>query len=808
MARQFLRSITLENGQVTGGIFDFLLEDDLPLPVGLTPGGYTHANIVVDQFGRVRAASDGTTTLTGDVTGSGIASVATTIANDAVTNAKLDNMAEATVKGRAVSAGTGDPVDLTATQLVAIVSTADGSGSGLDADTVDGSHASAFQPVDATLTSLAAYNTNGLITQTAADTFAGRTITGTADKITVTDGNGVAGNPTLTISATYAGQNTIVTVGTITTGVWTGTDIALADGGTGASLADPGADRIMFWDDSAGAVTWLTAGTNLTITDTTINAAGGALSDGDYGDVAVSGSGTVMEVESVAAEFALLGDISPAALAADTHNWNPTGLSTASTIRISSTSQIVLTGLQGGSDGRIIILHNVGSFTIEVAALSGSSLAANQFHGGTTLFAGDAVMIQYDSTSTHWHILSFVPPGDWAGPGNYKVYGTSSVGTLAFYDLVPAYFQSLTACSVAGRSANSAGAGADIALAESELLARVGNAVDGYTLDDFTEDDIALGDKIIFADVGSSSETNSVAFERVFGFADPSICQGRLTLTSGTAVTTADVTAAGTIYFALYDGNRVALYDGTRWKLYVFTERSLALTLTSGKNYDVFLYDNAGTLTLELSAAWTNDTTRADALTTQDGVKVKSGATTRRWLGTIRASGANTTEDSAGGSTTKVGGKRFVWNAQNQVPRGLLVHDKTDSWNYNTASWRISDGASAPSNCVEYVTGDASTLVTAHNAQTVTLGSNTTSAAAVGVGVDSGTVFSGRTQQGFVNDTAFVVIGPLNARYVGHPGLGYHYLSMLEIGIVAGTCTFKGDDGGTMQSGMDAWIMG
>lgn len=53
-----------------------------------------------------------------------------------------------------------------------------------------------------------------------------------------------------------------------------GTDVALADGGTGASLTDPNADRIMFWDDSAGQVTWLTPGTNLTITGTTIDASG------------------------------------------------------------------------------------------------------------------------------------------------------------------------------------------------------------------------------------------------------------------------------------------------------------------------------------------------------------------------------------------------------------------------------------------------------------------------------------------------------------------------------------------------------
>lgn len=38
------------------------------------------------------------------------------------------------------------------------------------------------------------------------------------------------------------------------------------------SLADPNADRIAFWDDSAGAFAWLTAGTNITITGTTVSA--------------------------------------------------------------------------------------------------------------------------------------------------------------------------------------------------------------------------------------------------------------------------------------------------------------------------------------------------------------------------------------------------------------------------------------------------------------------------------------------------------------------------------------------------------
>ena len=54
-----------------------------------------------------------------------------------------------------------------------------------------------------------------------------------------------------------------------------GTDVALAHGGPGPSLTDPNADGVLFWDDSGGAVTWLTMGTNLTITGTTLDASGG-----------------------------------------------------------------------------------------------------------------------------------------------------------------------------------------------------------------------------------------------------------------------------------------------------------------------------------------------------------------------------------------------------------------------------------------------------------------------------------------------------------------------------------------------------
>lgn len=92
-----------------------------------------------------------------------------------------------------------------------------------------------IQPWDADLDALAGLTTAGIIVRTGDGTAATRTITGTADRVTITNGDGVAGNPTVDIAATYVGQNTITTLGTITTGVWNGTDIAVADGGTGVS---------------------------------------------------------------------------------------------------------------------------------------------------------------------------------------------------------------------------------------------------------------------------------------------------------------------------------------------------------------------------------------------------------------------------------------------------------------------------------------------------------------------------------------------------------------------------------------------
>jgi hypothetical protein len=81
------------------------------------------------QSGTFSGTSSGTNTgdqtisLTGDVTGSGTGSFAATIANDAVTNAKLANMTASTIKAR-ITASTGDPEDATLTQVLDLVGSA------------------------------------------------------------------------------------------------------------------------------------------------------------------------------------------------------------------------------------------------------------------------------------------------------------------------------------------------------------------------------------------------------------------------------------------------------------------------------------------------------------------------------------------------------------------------------------------------------------------------------------------------------------------------------------------------------------
>lgn len=71
-----------------------------------------------------------------------------------------------------------------------------------------------YQASSATLSALASFNTNGVMVQTAANTFTGRTLTGTAAEITVTNGNGVSGAPTFSLPSSLTFTSKTITGGT------------------------------------------------------------------------------------------------------------------------------------------------------------------------------------------------------------------------------------------------------------------------------------------------------------------------------------------------------------------------------------------------------------------------------------------------------------------------------------------------------------------------------------------------------------------------------------------------------------------
>ena len=77
---------------------------------------------------------------------------------------------------------------------------------------------------------------------------------GTQVNVNVTSNRTAITADAIDISANYVGQASITTLGTITTGVWNGTDVAVADGGSGASDA-AGARTNLGIQTTAGAVT-------------------------------------------------------------------------------------------------------------------------------------------------------------------------------------------------------------------------------------------------------------------------------------------------------------------------------------------------------------------------------------------------------------------------------------------------------------------------------------------------------------------------------------------------------------------------
>ena len=261
---------------------------------------------------------------------------------------------------------------------------------------------------------------------------------------------------------------------------------------------------------------------------------------------------------------------------------------------------------------------------------------------------------------------------------------------------------------------------------------------------------------------------------------DISTVDGRLTLQSGTSVPSSNQTAKTTIYFTPHKGNQIAVYDGTSWSKKSFSEISLSLSgYAADTNFDIFIYDNSGTLTLE-STAWTNNTTRATALTTQNGVYVKSGATTRRYLGTIRTTA---TTGQCEDSTIR----RFVWNYYNREIRIMsgYLDEGGGSHTYSGGSWRAYNNSTSVTTSnggtrVELVIGINSPIHFHVNAQN--------KYGFTGISYDTTTSI---TTNAVIHDGTNTGSGMRStASDIYNLSAGFHYLQVVENSVSTNTATF------------------
>jgi hypothetical protein len=190
----------------------------------------------------------------------------------------------------------------------------------------------------------------------------------------------------------------------------------------------------------------------------------------------------------------------------------------------------------------------------------------------------------------------------------------------------------------------------------------------------------------------------------------------------------------------------------------------------------VFGYLSSGALTLEL-VAWTNNTTRATTITLDStlGFYVKTGDTTRRYLGTMRTVTTTTMTDNTD--------KRFLFNYNNRVPRVFNKVEGTSSWTYGTGTsntWRNFNNSA--NNRVEWVDGigDVSTSLTAQARIYISNSyANVNNYAYLGLGIDT----SGSTAPGFKTIAYMLGIiydcSPVVA-YAGKMGIGYHFAQVQE----------------------------
>lgn len=110
------------------------------------------------------------------------------------------------------------------------------------------------------------------------------------------------------------------------------------------------------------------------------------------------------------------GIVTPPQITSNQNDYNPTGFSTASELRLDTDASRNITGLVGQENGRIMRLVNVGSSAVVLQDANTGSVATNRFLFGAdlTLGANQSILVKYDLTSARWRPVTGVFSGSGA----------------------------------------------------------------------------------------------------------------------------------------------------------------------------------------------------------------------------------------------------------------------------------------------------------------------------------------------------------------------------------------------------------
>ena len=298
-----------------------------------------------------------------------------------------------------------------------------------------------------------------------------------------------------------------------------------------------------------------------------------------------------------------------------------------------------------------------------------------------------------------------------------------------------------------------------------------------------TEIQAGSGINLIY-DSGNGTLTINRTSENIGNLVTTETVGGRLTLESGVPVSTSGLTAQTNLYFTPCISNNIALYNGSEWNGHTFNQLELSLSgYTADKNFDIFVHATGGTPVLE-SLVWTNDTTRATALTTQDGVYVKNGAATRRYLGTIRTtSSTGQCEDSED--------RRFVWSYYNQVKKRSEARLAYGIYTYATQTWRsVKNSTTVGETRYEFVVGLDTYATTSHNHHHRYMYSNVVFDSTTG-GSSAFVLYGHNGDPDYPNTSVY-------ARGSQYLSPGFHFAQAIEFGINSNSGGFEAQLEGDM----------